>query len=189
MRSRHAHLLQLPKVLKFSYERNTSSRKFLGLFSTSLKDPKEYSTYHSHTIISRNVPPDNPMQPSYVHFCSFRQAISNTVAGAGSTNKPWKYFQLRETFYDVNYHIPNKNRGVSRNSPYQYVAFMRISAFWTFISRYSADKCWQTLIAGTYKRERSTTFVFTKCHALPLENHLVLIPPQPNISPRPKVNA
>ena len=100
MRSRHAHLLQLPKVLKFSYERNTSSRKFLGLFSTSLKDPKEYSTYHSHTIISRNVPPDNPMQPSYVHFCSFRQAISNTLSSAGSTNKPRQYLQLPGKLYD-----------------------------------------------------------------------------------------
>ena len=66
MRSRHAHLLQLRRVLKFSYERYTKTRTFLGLFSAALKDPKECSTYHSHTIISRNVPSDNPTQPSYV---------------------------------------------------------------------------------------------------------------------------
>ena len=56
-----------------------------------------------------------------------------------------------------NSHIPHENRGVSRNSPYQYVAFMRISACCTLVSSYSTDKCWQTLIVGTYMRVRMTS--------------------------------
>ena len=52
-----------------------------------------------------------------------KQATSNTLPGAGSTNKSREPFQ--PTITTGNSHVPSKNRGVSRNSPYQFVAHMR----------------------------------------------------------------
>ena len=46
---------------------------------------------------------------------SLRQAISNTLPGAGSINKPRKYLQLPEAFYDGKLTLvypQQKNRGV-----------------------------------------------------------------------------
>ena len=101
------------------------------------KEPKEYSTYHSHTAISRNTLSDNPKQPRYVSIIVRWAKLHRTPSLAleqqtSFANNYQKHFTA-ELIYPE-----QKSRCFSKLS--RASAFVRISARWPSVLRYFTDK-------------------------------------------------